>query len=212
VRSVGEGRGGKLGAPVGRGHGQEGRRGAGRRERALRVPPPSDKIGWEGSTACAWHAPDPNAEDPSVNPSDCIFCRIASGEIPATVVYRDEHVVAFRDIDPQAPMHVLVIPVRHIPSLELAADADREILGRILLGARRRRRGSADPPCPCPRPGRPEAGLASGMRPGRAVPALTLPALPGYLRFSPAVHRSQVLRTQRPPPPGISGGRARRGP
>jgi histidine triad (HIT) family protein len=100
----------------------------------LRVPPPSDKIGWEGTTARAWPPADPNAEDPSVNPSDCIFCRIASGEIPATVVYRDEHVVAFRDIDPQAPKHVLVIPLRHIPSLELAVEADRETLGRMLLG------------------------------------------------------------------------------
>jgi histidine triad (HIT) family protein len=70
-----------------------------------------------------------------VNPPECIFCRIASGEIPAAVVYQDEHVLAFRDIDPQAPMHLLVIPRRHIPSLELAVDADREILGRLLLGA-----------------------------------------------------------------------------
>lgn len=70
-----------------------------------------------------------------MNPSDCIFCRIAAGEIPAQVVYQDEHVVAFRDIDPQAPMHVLVIPRSHVASLESAADADRELLGRMLLGA-----------------------------------------------------------------------------
>lgn len=66
---------------------------------------------------------------------DCIFCRIASGSIPATVVHQDEHVLAFRDIDPKAPMHVLVVPRRHLASLELASEADRDILGRLLLGA-----------------------------------------------------------------------------
>lgn len=66
---------------------------------------------------------------------DCVFCRIAAGQIPATVVYQDEHVLSFRDIDPRAPLHVLVIPRRHIASLELASDADRDLLGRLLLGA-----------------------------------------------------------------------------
>lgn len=70
-----------------------------------------------------------------MNPPDCIFCRIAAGEIPAKVVHEDEHVLAFRDIDPQAPMHVLVIPRRHVPSLEMATDADGELMGRLLLGA-----------------------------------------------------------------------------
>lgn len=49
--------------------------------------------------------------------ADCLFCRIVAGEIPAQLVYEDEHAVAFRDIDPQAPVHVLVIPRRHIPSI-----------------------------------------------------------------------------------------------
>ncbi len=102
---------------------------------ALRVHPPSDMIGWEGTTARVCPPANPIHEARHVNPSDCIFCRIAAGEIPAAVVYRDEHVLAFRDIDPQAPMHVLVVPRRHIPSLELAADADRELLGRLLQGA-----------------------------------------------------------------------------
>jgi len=70
-----------------------------------------------------------------VTSPDCIFCRIAAGQIPATVVYQDEHVLSFRDIDPQAPMHVLVIPRRHVASLELASEADRYLLGSLLLGA-----------------------------------------------------------------------------
>lgn len=68
--------------------------------------------------------------------SDCIFCRIASGEIPATVVHRDDHVVAFRDLNPQAPVHVLVIPREHVASLDAAADGHGALLGRLFLAAR----------------------------------------------------------------------------
>lgn len=68
--------------------------------------------------------------------SDCIFCRIASGDIPATVVHRDEHVVAFRDLHPQAPVHVLVIPREHVASLDAAADGHSALLGRLFLAAR----------------------------------------------------------------------------
>ena len=67
---------------------------------------------------------------------DCLFCRIASGQIPATLVHQDEHLVAFRDINPQAPTHILVIPREHVASLDAAADHHRELLGRILLAAR----------------------------------------------------------------------------
>jgi histidine triad (HIT) family protein len=57
--------------------------------------------------------------------SDCLFCRIVAGDIPATVVREGEHTVAFRDIAPQAPVHVLVIPRRHVADVaELSADAD----------------------------------------------------------------------------------------
>ncbi len=66
--------------------------------------------------------------------SDCIFCRIALGEIPATVVARDAHAVAFRDLNPQAPTHVLVIPLVHWDS---AADADQEVLGQVMALATR---------------------------------------------------------------------------
>ena len=68
----------------------------------------------------------------------CIFCRIVAGEIPATLVHADEHVIAFRDVNPQAPVHVLVVPRRHVASLvELAAGdgGDDAALGAALLAA-----------------------------------------------------------------------------
>ena len=67
--------------------------------------------------------------------ADCLFCRIAAGEIPATMVYQDEHVIAFKDINPQAPMHVLVVPRRHIATLnDLGADDDA-IVGEMVRRA-----------------------------------------------------------------------------
>lgn len=78
--------------------------------------------------------------------TECIFCRIVAGEIPATRVDEDADTIAFRDIHPAAPVHLLVIPRRHIASLEDAADEDRAILGRLLWSARRvaRAAGLAD--------------------------------------------------------------------
>ncbi len=66
--------------------------------------------------------------------SDCLFCRIARGEIPAAKVAENEHCLAFRDIAPQAPVHVLVIPRTHIASLEQAEDP--ALLGALLAMAR----------------------------------------------------------------------------
>lgn len=66
--------------------------------------------------------------------SDCLFCRIIRREIPATIVREDEHTLAFRDIDPKAPTHVLVIPKAHVASLNEATDS--AALGRLLLVAR----------------------------------------------------------------------------
>lgn len=63
--------------------------------------------------------------------SDCIFCRIARGEIPAAKVYEDELVLAFKDIRPIAPVHVLAIPKQHIESLATATVDDAEVLGRL---------------------------------------------------------------------------------
>jgi len=68
--------------------------------------------------------------------TECIFCRIAAGEIPAQVVREDEHTIAFRDINPQAPTHVLVIPKRHVPAVDALDDQDAELIGRVVLAAR----------------------------------------------------------------------------
>jgi histidine triad (HIT) family protein len=65
--------------------------------------------------------------------ADCLFCRIVSGEIPAKVVKRTADAVAFHDIDPKAPVHVLVIPTRHLAAVRSAGGADAEaLLGRLL--------------------------------------------------------------------------------
>ena len=64
--------------------------------------------------------------------SNCLFCRIASGEIPSRVIYEDDHVFAFHDISPQAPAHAVVIPKRHIDTLSAAHDSDVETLGQVL--------------------------------------------------------------------------------
>ena len=63
---------------------------------------------------------------------NCIFCKIADGQIPAKIVHRDEHVVAFEDINPQAPTHLLVIPKAHIASLDALGDGDHEAVGHVL--------------------------------------------------------------------------------
>ena len=67
--------------------------------------------------------------------SDCLFCRIVDGGIPAAVVFEDDEVVAFRDITPQAPLHVLVIPRRHIASLNEITTADDGLIGRLVRTA-----------------------------------------------------------------------------
>jgi histidine triad (HIT) family protein len=64
----------------------------------------------------------------------CLFCRIVRREIPASIVWEDEQALAFRDIDPKAPIHVLVVPKRHVASLNEATDAT--LLGHLLLAAR----------------------------------------------------------------------------
>lgn len=67
---------------------------------------------------------------------DCLFCRIASGEIPADVVHQTERTVAFRDIAPKAPVHVLVIPREHVASLAEVGGDDQQLLGELMLAAR----------------------------------------------------------------------------
>ncbi len=65
----------------------------------------------------------------------CVFCRVAAGEQPAEVLFADEEVVAFHDIAPKAPVHVLVIPRRHVTSLATATPVDEALLGRLFLAA-----------------------------------------------------------------------------
>jgi histidine triad (HIT) family protein len=62
----------------------------------------------------------------------CLFCRIASGEIPASKVFEDDELLAFNDINPQAPLHVLVIPKRHIATTNDLAAPDDGLIGRIV--------------------------------------------------------------------------------
>jgi histidine triad (HIT) family protein len=69
--------------------------------------------------------------------SECIFCRIIAGDVPARVVHSDDEVVAFRDIDPKAPTHVLVVPRRHIASVTALEPDDAELVGRMVVVATR---------------------------------------------------------------------------
>jgi histidine triad (HIT) family protein len=66
---------------------------------------------------------------------DCIFCKIVKGEIPSKKVHEDEFSLAFHDIEPKAPTHILVIPKKHVASLAEARPADEALLGRLLLTA-----------------------------------------------------------------------------
>ena len=69
--------------------------------------------------------------------SDCIFCKIAAGQMPARILYQDEQIVAFHDIHPVAPTHILLIPRRHIENVASAEAADATLLGKMVLAAAR---------------------------------------------------------------------------
>jgi histidine triad (HIT) family protein len=68
--------------------------------------------------------------------SSCIFCRIIKKEIPAKVVFEDEICLAFEDINPKAPTHTLIVPKRHIESVETLQDSEAEVLGQLFRAAR----------------------------------------------------------------------------
>jgi histidine triad (HIT) family protein len=68
--------------------------------------------------------------------TDCIFCRIVAGELDADKLFEDEQVIAFRDIQPKAPLHALIIPKRHIATLDEFGDEDEVLLGRLFLVAK----------------------------------------------------------------------------
>lgn len=67
--------------------------------------------------------------------SDCLFCKIIAGEIPGTLVHQDDTVVAFKDVNPQAPLHVLIVPRRHIPTLNDLTPADDALVGSMFRRA-----------------------------------------------------------------------------
>jgi histidine triad (HIT) family protein len=77
---------------------------------------------------------------------ECLFCKIVNGQIPATLVYQDDRLVAFKDINPQAPMHVLVIPRRHVASLNELTVEDDGLVGEMVrrAAAIAREHGHAD--------------------------------------------------------------------
>ena len=62
----------------------------------------------------------------------CIFCQIVSGKVPSEILYQDEEVIAFRDINPQSPIHLLIIPKRHIPSLTHLSEAQAPLMGHMV--------------------------------------------------------------------------------
>ena len=69
--------------------------------------------------------------------SDCIFCKILSGEIPSSKVYEDEKVLAFKDINPMAPVHILIIPKEHIEGVDMLTEENAPVVGHIMLVAKR---------------------------------------------------------------------------
>lgn len=68
---------------------------------------------------------------------DCVFCKIIKGELPGELVYRDKDVVAFKDIKPVAPVHIIIVPVKHIECLSKSSDKDILTLGKILVIAKK---------------------------------------------------------------------------
>jgi histidine triad (HIT) family protein len=71
------------------------------------------------------------------NDKDCIFCKIANGEIPTEFLYQDKELVVFRDIHPVAPTHLLIVPRKHIPTLSTLPDDETPLIGRMALVANR---------------------------------------------------------------------------
>jgi histidine triad (HIT) family protein len=67
--------------------------------------------------------------------ADCIFCKMVSGEIKPDTVYEDEHVLAFRDLNPQAPTHVLIVPKKHIATINDVSAEDAHLVGKMYLAA-----------------------------------------------------------------------------
>ena len=73
--------------------------------------------------------------NPENSKTDCIFCRIINGEIKSNIVYRDDDVMVFPDINPLTPIHLLVVPIKHIESLATMTDADASLAGKMVAAA-----------------------------------------------------------------------------
>ncbi len=67
---------------------------------------------------------------------DCLFCKIVTGEIPTDFLYKSDTLVVFRDINPQAPVHLLIVPTKHIRSINDLTEADRKIISEMIMVAR----------------------------------------------------------------------------
>jgi len=72
---------------------------------------------------------------------DCIFCQVVAGKVPSEIIYQDEAVIAFRDINPQAPTHLVIIPKRHIPSLAQLTEAESSLVGHMVSTANQLAKG-----------------------------------------------------------------------
>lgn len=68
--------------------------------------------------------------------TDCLFCKIVAGDIKSDIIHQDEDVLAFRDVSPQAPTHVLIIPKRHISTINDLQESDQELVGKLYLAAK----------------------------------------------------------------------------
>ena len=69
--------------------------------------------------------------------ADCLFCKIAAGQIPSTILYQDDQIVAFKDIDPKAPLHALIVPRKHVPTVNDVTSDDDALVGAMLRCAAR---------------------------------------------------------------------------
>jgi histidine triad (HIT) family protein len=68
--------------------------------------------------------------------SDCLFCKVRDGEIPADIIYENDDVLAFNDVNPQAPVHLLIIPKKHISTVNDVVDGDQVIMGKLFSAAK----------------------------------------------------------------------------
>ncbi|HCR04282.1 MAG TPA: histidine triad nucleotide-binding protein [Gemmatimonadetes bacterium] len=89
--------------------------------RAVSLPVPNRPSGYS------------SRKEPRLSDPNCLFCRIVRGEIPATIVYQDDQLVAFRDINPQAPTHILIIPHEHVATLNELVPSQGKLMGHMHL-------------------------------------------------------------------------------